>query len=127
MTRARRETGPDLSILDPGLADAGYWRRFETRVLTTALPALARRRRAARTTLPEVVNAWSRLLVPAAAAAAITGIFFLATPAEEGVAAVGDLDEVVLPGEEGYGTMPSFLASEDTLDRDVVEFAVGDF
>lgn len=129
----RREDGPDLTILDPGSEDRGYWRRFENRVLTAALPALARRRRAARTTLPDVVSAWSRLVVPTATAAALAGVAFLTAPGQDDVGGapaalevrVGEVvEEAVLPGEEGFGIMPQFLASEETVDHDVVHFAI---
>lgn len=121
----------DLEPLDPERRSPGYWHRFEHRVLTSALPALARRRRAARVTVSHVVDSWSRLLVPAAVAAAVVAAVFVGEPVEEPADQVvmgeAEVDEPFIPAVGADDLMPSFLVSDGVPDRDAVLFAIEGF
>lgn len=66
----RKDRRPDLSVLDPGRADPGYWGRRRTAVLAAAASELAARREWARSSVTAVLSAWSRRLIPAALATA---------------------------------------------------------
>lgn len=125
----------DLEPLDPRCRDAGYWLRFERRVMSAALPGLARRARSTPTGVSDVVEAWSRLLVPVAAVAAGVGAFLVTEATDGSVApwrAVApepgvEVEAILLPGEEDGGQVPAFLVSEGTADEDVVQFAIEHF
>ncbi len=72
--------GPDhdLTILDPGLHDPGYWSRFRSFVMARADVELSRRRLAAEVGVADFLQSWSRTVIRAAAiAAAIAGVLFL--------------------------------------------------
>ena len=67
-----------LGPLDPGSSDPGFWVRFHSRVMEQAQPELGRRRAHMDLSIPEVVFAWRRTLVPMALmAAALAGILLL--------------------------------------------------
>ena len=97
-----------LAVLDPERRDPGYWRRFHAWVVTAAAPELARRRRAARATVSEVVLSWWRMLVPTALVTAVLAAALLMRerPADEPVAYV-DVDELLVEGIEAP-EMPRF-------------------
>ncbi len=71
----REDRRPDLSVLDPGLGDAGYWERLRAAVLAGAAFELARRRETARASVTAVLSSWSRKLIPATLAAAAAAAF----------------------------------------------------
>ncbi len=95
----------DLAILDPGFADPGYWARFRSLVMARADDELSRRRLAAGLGVTDLLQSWSRNLIPAAAiAAAIAGLFFVrgqATPA-------WDVEEALTEGLEDR-TLPMLM------------------
>lgn len=66
-----------LEPLDPGFGDAGFWMRFQDRVMRAAAPELARRRWGPELTVSQVVLSWGRMLVPVSVAAAIFASVFL--------------------------------------------------
>jgi hypothetical protein len=67
-----------LEALDPGASDPGFWARFHARVMEEARAELGRRQVPEHLSIPEVVFAWRRTLVPVALmAAALAGIFLL--------------------------------------------------
>lgn len=57
--------------LDPAREDPGYWVGFRKQVLERAMGELARRRERVRMSVPVVLSAWSRSLIPVSLAAAI--------------------------------------------------------
>lgn len=122
-----REARVPLGILDPGYDDPGYWRRFQRRVMEAAQPVLAGRHRA-RATLGGVMVSWSRMILPATLAAAVVAVLLLVgegpTPQAESIASVEDVLGLPTDGEE---PLPSFLHSDEAVDRDVVLFAVERF
>ena len=121
------EPGVPLAPLDPGHGDPGYWWRFQRAVMDAAEPVLASRRRA-QITVESVMVSWSRMILPMMAAAAVVAVLFLAgegpgVPAEP-LVSVADVLEFPTDGEE---PLPSFLHSDEAVDRDVVLFAVERF
>lgn len=122
-----REPRVPLGILDPGYGDSGYWWRFQRRVMEAAQPILANRRRA-RVTLEGVMVSWSRTILPATLAAAVVAMLFLlgdspASPAES----IASVEEVLGLPTDGEEPLPSFLHSDEAVDRDVILFAVERF
>ena len=111
----------DLVILDPGLADPGYWLRFRSLVMARAADELARRRLATEMGVAGLLQSWSRTVIRAAAiAAAIAGLLFLRgrPPPEWGVeeALTRGLEDRTLPQlmEQSEGADP-FLFVEVTF------------
>ena len=102
----------DLTILDPGLADPGYWFRFRSLVMARADVELSRRRLAAEMGVAGLLQSWSRTVIRAAAvAAAIAGVLFLRgrpTP-EWGV------EEALTVGLEDR-TLPQFMEQSEGAD-----------
>lgn len=116
-----------LALLDPGHGDPGYWWRFQRAVMDAAEPVLASRR-SARVTVGSVMVSWSRMILPATAAAAVVAILFVlgegpGAPMEP-LVSVADVLEFPTDGED---PLPSFLHSDEAVDRDVVLFAVERF
>jgi hypothetical protein len=66
-----------LEPLDPGFGDAGFWMRFQDRVMRAAGPELARRRWMPELTVSQVVLSWGRMLVPVSVAAALLATVIL--------------------------------------------------
>ena len=97
-----------LAALDPGAGDPGYWHRFHLWVVNSAGPELARRRRAAATSVSDVVFSWWRTLVPAALVTAVLAAALLRreSPEVPPVAYV-DVDEILMEGIEAP-EMPAF-------------------
>lgn len=93
-----------LGVLDPGFDDTSYWRRFHLRILSLAGGEL-RRRSLQHATVGDVVQSWTRALVPLAAlAAAIAGLMLVQNRTIEFSGPVGieeiliaELDEPALP------------------------------
>lgn len=109
------EVASYLRLLDPASSDPNYWLRFQSRVLESAAPELARRRLRADLTVGQVLTAWSRALVPAAAlAAALAGLIAIRGPETPGPApmAVG-VEELLVAGIEGE-TIPVALQSDES-------------
>lgn len=70
-----------LRALDPAAEDPNYWLRFRSWVMESAGPELARRRLLADVTVGDVLQSWSRTLVPTALlAAAVAGLALLRGP-----------------------------------------------
>lgn len=71
-----------LRALDPASEDPGYWLRFRSWVMETAGPELSRRRlQLADMTVGDVLESWSRTLVPTALlAAAVAALALLRGP-----------------------------------------------
>jgi len=77
------ELSGKLSALDPAAEDPGYWGRFRASVMSEAARALAQRRLIADLTVADVLQSWSRAVVPAALAAAMAGLMLLRTGSTE--------------------------------------------
>jgi hypothetical protein len=91
----------DLSSLDPGGSDSGYWLRFHSRVLDLARDELARRQMVRDLGVVDVVFQWRKPLVPLALlAASLAGVF--------------------LYGHEESVTLLSPVALEEALVEDVI-------
>ncbi len=70
--------GHDLTVLDPGLHDPGYWSRFLSVVMSRATDELSRRRLAAEVGVGDLLESWSLTVIRAALiAAAIAGVLLL--------------------------------------------------
>jgi len=117
---------PGFEELDPGRSDVWYWARFQDRVMAEAVPELLRRQRSARVTLAQVMESWSRLLVPGTVAAAAVAATLLLSQAESPPIneSVVVLEELMFPVGPDQEELPEFLVSGDALDRDAVLFAV---
>ena len=63
-----------LRVLDPSQDDTGYWFRFRGWVMKEAADELARRRLAVDLTVEDLLESWSRTVIPVAMAAAIAAI-----------------------------------------------------
>lgn len=66
-----------LRVLDPATEEPNYWFRFRSWVVESAGPELARRRLLADVSVGDVLQAWSRTLLPTALAAAAAAAFLL--------------------------------------------------
>ena len=70
--------GDDLSVLDPGLDDPGYWPRFLSTVMVRASNELSRRRLRAESGVTDLLQSWSGTVIRAALVAAlIAGVLLL--------------------------------------------------
>ncbi len=114
-----------MAELDPGISDSGYWDRFRFHVMSEAEAELARRR-AAGVTIGEVLEKWSRTLVPlAAAAAAVALILIWRGPSVDALPTMGieealtwDLEDEVLPtlfGSEAPGEASAFIFASEAF------------
>lgn len=89
-----------LGVLDPGFDDMSYWRRFHLRVVSQAGVEL-RRRSLQHATIADVVESWTRALVPIAAlVAAIAGVMLGQTRTIEFAGPVG-VEEVLIAELDG--------------------------
>ena len=68
------ELEEQLRVLDPSQDDTGYWFRFRGWVMKEAAAELARRRLAVDLTVEDLLESWSRTVIPVAMAAAIAAI-----------------------------------------------------
>lgn len=104
------------SGLDPEDRERGYWRRFRARTVAMAESELARRRELARLTVSDVVASWSRVVVPAALAAAVAGALMLGSgpppsdPAEPAV-----VEELLDAGAEAAPVLLGSEAPDETV------------
>ena len=127
--RENHDDGLNLRVvmteLDPGISDSGYWDRFRFRVMSRAAAELARRR-AAGVTIGDVLEKWSRTLVPlAAAAAAVALILIWRGPSIDAPPMMGieealtwDLEDEVLPtlfGGEAPGEASAFIFATEAV------------
>lgn len=109
--------------LDPGISDSGYWDRFRFHIMSMVAAEL-NRRRVGGVTVGDVLEKWSRTLVPlAAAAAAVALISIWRAPANDAPPTMGieealtwDLEDEVLPtlfGGEVPGEASAFLFASE--------------
>lgn len=113
-----------MEALDPERGEPGYWDRFQARVMEAVRPALAERRRASET-VGAVMLSWSRLVLPLAAAAAVVAVLAVpGEPASESPLPVAGIEELIRTPVDGEDPLPSFLHSEEVVDRDLVLLAV---
>lgn len=114
-----------MTELDPGISDSGYWDRFRFHIMSKAAAELARRR-AAGVTIGDVLEKWSRTLVPlAAAAAAVALILIWRGPPNDAPPTMGieeallwDLEDEVLPtlfGGEAPGDASAVLFASEAF------------
>lgn len=85
----------ELRVLDPSLNDESYWDRFRFRVMTRAADELHLRRVAPDGSVVGVVERWSRMLAPIAAAAAVIAGFLILSDAAATSQPV-DLEEMLM-------------------------------
>lgn len=113
-----------LASLDPATEDPNYWFRFRGWVMTGAAGELARRRLMAELTVADVLDSWSRTLIPTALlAAAMAGIMLVRTgdaPRERHIGV-----EELLVSEVPRETVATLLSDDDA--EGVVMFASDDF
>ncbi len=128
---SQTEKWAPLEILDPGHGDPSYWRGFQDRVMSRVRPNLARRRgtpgvRGEEITLGSVMLSWSRLILPTTAVA-VAVVFLLFEPSVPVSEEVSGVEEALVLPREGEEPFPTFLYSDEAVDRDVVLFAVEGF
>lgn len=100
-----------LRALDPATEDPNYWLRFRSWVMESAGPELARRRILANVTVGDVLQSWSRTLVPTALlAAAVAGLALLRGPVMPESTPLGV--EELLVSELTDDPIPAALAPE---------------
>lgn len=100
-----------LRTLDPGSEDPNYWLRFRSWVMESAGPELSRRRLLADVTVGDVLQSWSRTLVPTALlAAAVAGLALLRGPVAPEINPLGV--EELLVSELGDDPIPAALAPQ---------------
>lgn len=100
-----------LRALDPASGDPSYWLRFRSWVMESAGPELARRRLLADVTVGDVLQSWSRTLVPTALlAAAVAGLALLRGPVA--VESNPLLIEDLLVAELADDPIPAALSSQ---------------
>lgn len=68
------ELAEQLRVLDPSQDDPSYWFRFRGWVMKEAAGELARRRMSVDLTVEDLLESWSRTVIPVAMAAAIAAI-----------------------------------------------------
>ncbi len=114
-----------MTELDPGISDSGYWDRFRFHIMSKAAAELARRR-AAGVTIADVLERWSRTLVPLAAAAAVVALILIwRGPSNDAPPTMGieealtwDLEDEVLPtlfGREAPGEASAFIFASEAF------------
>jgi len=112
-----------MASLDPAAKDSNYWMRFQVAVLSEATRELARRRAMAQVTVAEVLNSWSRTLMPTALlAAAVAGLLLVqGTEQSNPTHGVEELLVSEIPSE----TVPLLLSPDAA--QGVVAFASDEF
>lgn len=123
-----------LEHLDPARREPGFWLRYHSRVMNLAADELARRRMAGMAgmaggvTIPEVVFAWRRALVPLALLAATGAGILLAThesrPPMAPVAPVA-LEEILLEDLTDASMLHILEGSGEAADGPVLTAAGG--
>jgi hypothetical protein len=121
------ETKVELGALDPEAHAPGYWDRSHARVMQAVratVPGWAERP----VTLGDALLSWSRLAVPIAATAAALATFVLLRPAaNDDLAGVAGLEEVLFQPGDGTPPLPSFLLEEEFVERDMILLAMEEF
>jgi hypothetical protein len=113
-----------LAALDPATEDPNYWFRFRGWVMTGAGGELARRRLMAELTVGDVLNSWSRTVVPTALlAAAMAGIMLVRSGDDPTARHIGV--EELLVSEISSETVAALMSDDDT--EGAVMFASDDF
>ena len=108
------ELGSYLRFVDPASSDPNYWLRFQSWVLKSAGPELARRRLMADLTVGDVIMGWSRTLVPAAMlAAALAGLFAMRSGTTAAAPVAVGVEELLVVGIEDE-TIPVTLDNDET-------------
>jgi hypothetical protein len=109
-----------MASLDPAANDSTYWMRFQVAVLSDASRELARRRMMAQVTVAEVLNSWSRAVMPTTLlAAAVAGLLLVQAPKQSGPTHAGV--EELLVSEIPSETVPLLLSPDAA--QGVVAFA----
>ncbi len=121
MSEPRREV--PLTVLDPGYADPGYWERFQRRVMGSARPHLAQRRRN-QPTVEGLMLSWGRMVLPLAAAAVVAAMSLLPRGQGEGLQNLAGVEEVLDVPQAGEDPLPEFLHTDQVIDRDLMLFAL---
>lgn len=108
------ELASHLRFVDPASSDPNYWLRFQSWVLTSAAPELARRRLMADLTMGDVILGWSRTLVPAAMlAAAVAGLLVVRSVTHAPAPVAVGVEELLVVGIEDE-TIPVALEGDET-------------
>jgi hypothetical protein len=108
-----------LTSLDPAQREPRYWFEFHRGVMLGAGSELARRRRMSEVTVSDVVSAWWRALVPAAAVAALAAFLALRPPTTESPVGLR-LEEILFDGTEiSASAVTSEVAGEISFTVDV--------
>ena len=94
-----------LSVFDPASRDPNYWFRFRWWVMSAAAMELARRRRAMRLTVGDVLESWARALLPTAALVAALAAMLLVRSEQAAEWPPVVVDELLLSEVEG-NTVP---------------------
>jgi hypothetical protein len=116
------ELAVQLRSLDASQGDPSYWVRFRNWVMTDAASELARRRLAVELTVEDLLESWSRAVIPVAMAAAVATITLMQSPQADDTkvsAAIGV--EELLVREIPAETQPVFLSPDATAG--IVAFA----
>jgi len=104
--------GHDLSVLDPGLDDPGYWSRFVSVVMERTAGELSRRRLVAEEGVGDFLQSWSVTVIRAALiAAAIAGVLLL----RDGPAAMLGVEEALTMELEDR-TLPDLMEQSPGAD-----------
>ena len=77
------ELEEQLRVLDPSQDDPSYWFRFRGWVMKEAEGELARRRMSVDLTVEDLLESWSRTVIPVAMAAAIAAIALIRSSPDE--------------------------------------------
>ena len=77
------ELEEQLRVLDPSQDDPSYWFRFRGWVMKEAAGELARRRMSVDLTVEDLLESWSRTVIPVAMAAAIAAIALIRSSPDE--------------------------------------------
>ena len=115
-----------LDSLDPGFLDAGFWLRFQGRVMDAAQAELARRRMVGELSVVDVVFAWRKALVPMALLAAALAGILMTSPAPEETVRMVALEEVLTEGLNLFSTS-GVLTSENAFQESLFAVADGGF
>ena len=116
------ELAVQLRSLDASQGDPSYWVRFRNWVMTDAASELARRRLAVELTVEDLLESWSRAVIPVAMAAAVATITLMQSPqADDTKVSVAIGVEELLVREIPVETQPVFLSPDATAG--IVAFA----
>jgi len=98
-------------VLDPSQDDPGYWFRFRGWIMKEAADELARRRLSVDLTVADLLESWSRTVIPVAMVAAIAAIVLMrSSPDNDPKVFVGIGVEELLVREIPAQTQPVLLS-----------------